>query len=84
MVARMASDDVDGACPCCKTPRSDVLSPETCMLDADCCAACVARCMAVDQCGIIVDPAFWENYDVYRSNIGTYWVIDGKLMPFHR
>ena len=57
---------------------------EECFLNPDCCAACVSRCMAVDQCGLITDVAFWEHYEAYRSKIGTYWVKDGKKYEFRR
>ncbi|HME55367.1 MAG TPA: hypothetical protein VKM55_24375 [Candidatus Lokiarchaeia archaeon] len=81
--AFIADIEMDGKCPCCREPLLDVEASMICMLNSDCCATCIARCMAVDQCGLIADPAFWEKYEIYRSKIGTYWVKDGKKMPFH-
>ena len=75
MMARMATNDMDGTCPCCREPLPDVPLLITCMLNTDCCAACVARCMAADKCGLIDDPAFWETLGTLLSNTGKQRII---------
>ncbi len=78
----MSSDVLNGKCPCCGVALANEPELVACFLNPDCCAACVARCMEVDHCGLIAEPEFWEQYDQYRATIGKYWVKNGRKMPF--
>ena len=73
----MENNDANGICPCCGATLPGEQAPESCMLNKDCCPACVARCMAVDRCGLIDDQEFWNKLDAFFSGFGKQRIIPG-------
>lgn len=74
----MASNDMDGKCPCCRKPLPGEILLVACILNTDCCAVCVAQCIAVDRCGLIDDQEFWDKLDTFFLGFGRQRIIPGK------